>query len=768
MFWHRFEPGAPKAADEWFTPWRFAGLLAALVCVAYPEVITGRETFFHRDFAVFGYPLAYHHRESFWDGEIPLWNPLNHCGLPFLAQWNTMTLYPLSLFYLLFPLSWSLGVFCLGHFFLAGMGMYFLAHRWTGNRFAGAVAGLAFSFNELMLNSLMWPNNIAALAWLPWLTLAAERAWREGGRWLLLAALTGAMQMLTGAPEVILLTWLLLASMLAGQMLLAGESRWPMCGRFLVVVLWVAGLAAAQLLPFLDLLAHSQRDKTFEDSLWSMPPWGWANFLAPLYRAYRTPLGAYAQPDQYWIPSYYLGVGVMALGLLTASQARRPRVCLLGTLTLFCLIMALGNQGVAYSVLKHVVPGLGLMRYPIKFVLLPTFLVPSLAAISVAHCLAVPQADWPLQRRFLLTIGILLLVILGFLCWSAFHYPLRGASPVVGAQSAASRAAFLIAVLGSVIALRQINRAPLEKLARFGLLLFLWLDVMTAGPRPNPTVPRWVYEPNLVRKELRLEPTPGIGRARTMLTAEAEGNLSIGSLTNAAEQVVYTRLAFYANANLLDDIPKVSGMYSLYFRELGDVFGRLWATPAPHTGLADFLAVSHINSPGKATHWDLRPTYLPWVTAGQKPLFADAATTLSALTTTEFDPRQTVFLPLEARNYVTATNTSLVKLAVRRFSAHKVELDVEAAEPALVVMAQSFYHNWHAYAGRQPIRLWRANLAFQALEVPAGKRQVTLVYEDRAFYSGALVSLISATVWLALWLVKRKRIRRVPAVTEKV
>src|SRR6185437_11663800 len=123
------------------------------------------------DFAVYAYPLAYHFRESFWRGELPLWNALNDCGLPFLAQWNTMTLYPLSLFYLLLPLSWSLGVFCLLHLFFAGMGMYFLAHRWTRNRFAAAFAGAAFCFNALMLNCLMWPNNISALAWLPWLVL---------------------------------------------------------------------------------------------------------------------------------------------------------------------------------------------------------------------------------------------------------------------------------------------------------------------------------------------------------------------------------------------------------------------------------------------------------------------------------------------------------------------------------------------------------------------------------------------------------------------
>src|SRR5258706_3019363 len=110
MFWDQSKPAAPRAADEWFTPKRFAALLGALVCLTYPDVVLGWGTFFHRDYAVFGYPLAAYHRDSFWRGEVPLWNPFNDCGLPFLAQWNTMTLYPLSLFYLLLPLSWSLGV----------------------------------------------------------------------------------------------------------------------------------------------------------------------------------------------------------------------------------------------------------------------------------------------------------------------------------------------------------------------------------------------------------------------------------------------------------------------------------------------------------------------------------------------------------------------------------------------------------------------------------------------------------------------------------
>ncbi|HKS37639.1 MAG TPA: hypothetical protein VJW76_10650, partial [Verrucomicrobiae bacterium] len=95
--WHTADEAGPPvnpsvAADRWFSPGRFALVLAAFVVAAYPEVVLGIRTFVFRDFGYFGYPLAHYHCERFWQGEIPLWNPLSNCGLPFLAQWNTMTL----------------------------------------------------------------------------------------------------------------------------------------------------------------------------------------------------------------------------------------------------------------------------------------------------------------------------------------------------------------------------------------------------------------------------------------------------------------------------------------------------------------------------------------------------------------------------------------------------------------------------------------------------------------------------------------------------
>src|SRR5208282_3609848 len=182
----------------------------------------------------------------------PWWNPLNCCGLPFLAQLNTLALYPLSLIYLLLPLTWSLPFFCLLHLFLGGMGMYFLAARWTGSRAGAAVAGVVFAFNGLTLNFLMWPSHIATFAWMPWVILLTEAGWREGGRKLVPAALAAAMQVLAGGPESILFTWLIL---LVVGLMECGREGVParvLARRFFLMGILPLCLASAQWLPTAD------------------------------------------------------------------------------------------------------------------------------------------------------------------------------------------------------------------------------------------------------------------------------------------------------------------------------------------------------------------------------------------------------------------------------------------------------------------------------------------------------------------------------------
>src|SRR5262245_39386886 len=363
----------------WATPKCFALLLSLLIFATFPGVLLGTQTFFYRDYGALAYPTVAHHHERFWRGEVPLWNPLNHCGVPFLAQWGTMVLYPPSLIYLLLPLPWSLGLFDLAHFFFGGMGMYFLANRWVQIRFAAALAGLVYTFNGLNLSSLMWPNHQIALGWLPWVVLLTERAWRKGGNALFAAAVAGAMQMLSGVPETILLTWLFLGGLVLSECITARMARGAIAVRVLAVVLLIIGLAAIQLLPFADLLAHSQRDRGYGDNESAMPGWGWASLLVPLFNCYRVTQGLYFQIGQEFYSSYYLGAGTLVLGVLALHQFKSRRVRVLLVFTGLALLLAPGENSFVFAGLKKVLPFVGVARYPVKFLVWVAFSVPLLA-----------------------------------------------------------------------------------------------------------------------------------------------------------------------------------------------------------------------------------------------------------------------------------------------------------------------------------------------------------------------------------------------------
>ncbi|MDB6112475.1 MAG: hypothetical protein JWR69_4225 [Pedosphaera sp.] len=749
---------ATPGVGAWFTPGRFAGLLGLLIALTFLEVLTGQQTFFYRDFGVYTYPVAHYQRECFWRGEVPLWNPLNNCGIPFLAQWNTSVLYPLSLFYLVFPLSWSLGVFGLGHLILAGMGMYFLARHWTGNQLAAAVAGVAFAFNGLSWHMLVWVSNLAAWAWMPWVVLAVESAWRKGGgRPIALAALAGGVQLLTGSPEIIFLTWCVVGGLWLLDFWRGEEPRGRLLGRVLVVGLLAAGLAAAQLLPFLDLLQHSNRDAKFSDLGWAMPLSGPANFLVPLFRCFESGHGVFPQNEQYWTPSYYVGVGIVALALLAAGRVRERRVWLLSAAVIFSILMALGTQGYFYTGVKTVFPQLGFMRYPIKFVILALFALPMLAAYAVSWQLSFPADKDTLVRtnRVLVMVTGVLLGLIAAIVAVAGRYPKDWESWLVLWHNGAGRVGFLILSVGTLIALQRARESKRQILCGVGLLVILWVDVYTHTPKINPTVERSVYEPGLMRGQLNLATKAEFGEPRFMPTLAAMEKVRFTNLKEPAADYLCRRLSLYDDCNLLDGIPKTDGFFSLFLREPNEILSLLMAYDAKGEelkGLKDFLGIAYISAPvaagGSGLEWTNRASFAPLISAGQKPLFADGAEAAAGLIKPEFDPRQTVYLPSVTKAQILATNQVQAKVFPGRSTAQRLEFEVDAEAAAMVTVAQSFYHTWHAYVDGRTVPLWRANHAFQALEVPAGRHQVKLVYEDRAFWLGTVISLLSLAACL--------------------
>lgn len=768
---------------DWFTPARFAALLALLTFAAFPQVVLGLQTFVVRDFGFFAYPLAYYQHECFWRGQLPLWNPYNSCGVPFLAQFNTMVLYPPALIYLLLPLPWSLSFFCLIHLWFAGLGAYFLARRWTGNNFAAAFAGVAFAFNGLTLNLLMWPSHIATFAWTPWVVLAVERAWREGGRTMLLAACAGAIQMLAGGPEPILFTWLLLAAIWIVELVRGSEAcekptpRWAKLWRFPFLVLLVGALTAAQLLPFLDLVAHSERAPGFADTRWAMPAWGWVNYLVPLAFGKIWDMGVFFQYHQQWTSSYFLGTGTLMLALLAVWTLRERRVWLLGATGIVALLFAFGDQTFVIRWLRRAIPQLTMTTYPIKYVLLITFVTPMLAAFALARLqngrTEVGSSSLPdavrIERRLKLLTVLLLALIAGILVW-VWRFPFPTDDVRATLINGLTRAVFLMVSAGLVIAVARTQRSaglqpidpteqpapssPARRMALrwlpLGLLCVAWLDVLTHEPNQNPTVAPWIFTPGLARTRLAMHPQPALGQSRAMVAASANKKFVEFSMASLKQNFIVKRLGYFADCNLLDGVPKVNGFFSLHPLESDELNQVLYrATNASFNGLFDFLGVSQITAPGQFFKWEARTNFLPLVTAGQRPVFLDDPHALWSLVTPHFDGSKIVFLPPAAKSLVTATNQTVAQLSDRRFTTQRVDVDVNAESASLVVVAQTYYPRWRAYVDNKPVPLLRADYAFQAVEVPAGKHHVRLSYEDRSFHIGALISGLSLLVCVA-------------------
>ena len=112
---------------------------------------------------------------------------------------------------------------------------------------------------------------------------------------------------------------------------------------------------------------------------------------------------------------------------------------------------------------------------------------------------------------------------------------------------------------------------------------------------------------------------------------------------------------------------------------------------------------------------------------------------------------------------MTATNQTQARVLNSKFTAQRVDIEVETSGPSLVVVAQTWYHNWRAYVDGRPAPLLRANHAFQAIQVPAGRHSIRLVYEDRAFQFGAAVSICMAVNCLIfLHLLRRRQFRPQP------
>ncbi|MBN8617325.1 MAG: oligosaccharide flippase family protein [Anaerolineae bacterium] len=218
-------------------------------------------------------------RESLAEGEIPLWNPHQFSGIPFMAAGQQSTLYPFSVLYYVLPLPAAYGWFTVVQLWLAGCFMYLFLRGLGTGRAGGVMAGVVYQLSAFFVTSAVFPMIVAAAAWLPLVLLAVEFVVQQRpalrGRpatlpWVVVGAGALGCNLLAGHVEITYYVLLIAGYYAAARLLWVWWSGRKTGGIWRRVVgrgLWLValvglgvGLGAIQFIPLFELASMNYRD----------------------------------------------------------------------------------------------------------------------------------------------------------------------------------------------------------------------------------------------------------------------------------------------------------------------------------------------------------------------------------------------------------------------------------------------------------------------------------------------------------------------------
>lgn len=331
-------------------------------------------------------------RQGIW----PLWNPNNFWGEPFAASLQTALFYPPRWPMLFGEPFRSLSWFLLFHLWLTGWGMTRLLRATVAPQgWAARLGGWLWMLSGFMSTRVQFPSIIATVAWLPFLLQAVWRVrLRPGLAGALALSLVWGLMLLAGHIQM---AFLCLGLALA-WMALPPRPSLPAWGTLLGGLGGGTLLSAVQWLPTWEFLRLSTRQAlSFEEATrFSVPPWHWLTFVAPL--AFGSPrTGNYWGVGNYWETCGYLSllpVLLLAEGRLWRDSWCRWAAWVAG----LGLALATGSYGWLYRGLYEGIPGVRLFHAPSRFLLWVTLA----GVVAIARGIFLLEGEAKVFRRLAL------------------------------------------------------------------------------------------------------------------------------------------------------------------------------------------------------------------------------------------------------------------------------------------------------------------------------------------------------------------------------
>lgn len=705
-----------------------------------PDVFLPLENFFHTEM------LA---------GRLPAWQPNAAWGFPVIASAQLGFFYPPLLLTRLLPIAIYLPVILVLHLFGAALGMYLFARGEKISHHGSLLAATSFTASAFVWQHMTHLNIILNLVWLPWqfifLRRLAQKSPVRANQ--ALAAVTMAAPFLAGHLH---LSVLMVIMSLAYFLSATRFSLWIIAKRIVPTLLLVGALAAAQILPTIELAQQSTRATGIDFDLERANQHSW-----PLYHLPTTIFPRFfGTDDTYWGKrlevEYGIFIGTIPLilaiwGLRRAWYSHRFFV-LAG---LGALLLALGDMSPFRLI--GLEPTFWYFTAPARWLLLYTF---SAALLSGAGLDALSLGAR--RRAFLIAaIGLTALVIV----WNAIIWrlpsdvsstltSLLNERQLLGERPLSYYEAKTTSLISSV---RQ-SSLSLTSWATWLPLVSVALACFTIHKRQATAI------------------IIGLASAELILIASTSNpTLSWPTLTAPPDTISQLPAHVRTGASRLFSIAKVgdTGLWlsnpdsrpddaerALRRRLLVPLTNTRFSIAGPQWPASldldtQFRALKSLEKD--------EGIYLSSVAAAEElnigAIIIDPAVdhqfdkptnkkTLDNILLYELNP--------QPRAYLTSPEGE-IPLPYQPIAPTYLQWTIDTPAPAQLVVRDTFYPSWRATVDGQSVRIAPYREIFRQLKIPAGTHTVTMTYRPVALYWGLTISLIAAVITLILLLDKPYR-----------
>ncbi|MGZ8868188.1 MAG: hypothetical protein ACXW2P_07570 [Thermoanaerobaculia bacterium] len=251
--------------------------IAAAVTAWFWDVLFAARSFYARDILNYHYPMKKLVRDAILAGEWPMWSPYFAAGQPMAANPAYEVFYPPQLLVLLPDIHFGLTLHVVVHFYICGIGLYYFLRSLGTGSVAATLGSVAYTLGGPFLSLVRTLPFLFSMAWVPLIFLFARRYFLAGSRRdLALAVICGGMQALVAEPTTILQTWLIVAAYAAYRAYRDSSRVRSIAAGYFAMGAGSAAVAAAQLVPMLDFVRDSVRSQPLDWNLmitkWSLAP----------------------------------------------------------------------------------------------------------------------------------------------------------------------------------------------------------------------------------------------------------------------------------------------------------------------------------------------------------------------------------------------------------------------------------------------------------------------------------------------------------------